>query len=149
VYQFQVAPVPSEPPVIESVVAPFGQILLTLGDALVAATDEVFVTFTVTETQPELPQVPSARTQYVVVTAGDTARDVPDPTDVPPQLPVYHCQVAPVPRVPPVMESVVAPPAQVGFTLADALVAATETVFETVTGAETQPVLPQVPSART
>lgn len=37
---------------------------------------------------------------------------VPEPTKVPPQLPVYHCQLAAVPRLPPLAESVAVPPAQ-------------------------------------
>jgi hypothetical protein len=34
----------------------------------------------------------------------------PEPTSVPPQLPVYHCQLAAVPRLPPLAESVAVPP---------------------------------------
>lgn len=34
----------------------------------------------------------------------------PEPTRVPPQLPVYHCQLAAVPRLPPLTESVAVPP---------------------------------------
>ena len=38
--------------------------------------------------------------------------EVPLPADVPPQEPLYHCQVAPVPSDPPVKESVVLLPEQ-------------------------------------
>ena len=69
------------------------------------------------------------------------------PTKVPPQLPVYHCHEAPVPKLPPVTERVVAPP-QVGFTDAVAPIGAVELVF-TVTVTLAQAVLLQVPSART
>ena len=34
----------------------------------------------------------------------------PEPTKVPPQLPVYHCQLAAVPRLPPLAERVAVPP---------------------------------------
>ena len=37
---------------------------------------------------------------------------VPLPADVPPQETVYHCQVAPVPSVPPVSVNVIAVPGQ-------------------------------------
>ena len=35
------------------------------------------------------------------------------PAGVPPQLPLYHCQLAPVPRVPPLRVRVEVPPAQI------------------------------------
>ena len=63
----------------------------------------------------------------MVVEAGDTL-GLPVPTNVPPQLPVYQVHDAPVPRLPPVAERVVAPP-QVGFTEAVAPVGAVELVL--------------------
>ncbi len=79
---------------------------------------------------------------------GVTARDVPVPSNVPPQLPEYQVQVAPDPSEPPVMLKVVDAPSQMGSTVADALVAAVEFVF-TITVTLAQVVVLQVPSART
>lgn len=59
-YHFHDAPVPSEPPVTLSVVAP-PQIGLGLAEALVGSVEGVF-NVTVTETQPVVLQVPSALT---------------------------------------------------------------------------------------
>ncbi len=59
-----------------------------------------------------LLHVPSALRKYVVVAAGATVTLLPVPTDVPPQLPLYHLQLAPVPRLPPVVLSVVLLPLQ-------------------------------------
>ncbi len=61
-YQFHVAPVPKDPPVTDKVVAPLGQVGLTVTDALAAPTDAVLVTFTVTDTQAVVLHGPSART---------------------------------------------------------------------------------------
>lgn len=83
-----------------------------------------------------------------MVDAGDTGKLAPVPTNVPPQLPEYHCQVAPVPSTPPVMLMVVELPAHTGLGAADALPAAVDTVL-TVTVTDTQAVVLQVPSART
>ena len=80
--------------------------------------------------------------------AGVTANVNPDPAGVPPQLTEYHCQVAPVPSEPPEKLSVVELPAQIGFTDADADVAAVESVL-TVMITLTHAVVLQVPSART
>ena len=64
------------------------------------------------------------------------------PTNVPPQLPVYQFHNAPVPRLPPVAERVVAPP-QVGFTDAVAPVGAVELVFTVTEAVFTGAVEPQ------
>ena len=48
------------------------------------------LTLTVKLAHEVVLHVPSARTKYVVVTVGDTVTEVPDPTEVPPQLPEYH-----------------------------------------------------------
>jgi hypothetical protein len=70
--------------------------------------------FTVTtwDAQVVVLQVPDARTKYVVVLPGETVMEVPVPAAVPPQLPVNHCQFAPVPNDPPETVRVVLPPAQ-------------------------------------
>ena len=73
---------------------------------------------------------------------------VPLPTDVPPQLPEYHCQAAPVPRVPPVNDKVEDEPEHMVEGKAETAVGATETVF-TVTVTDSQRVLLQSPSDRT
>ena len=67
---------------------------------------------------------------------------------MPPQLAVYQFQLAPVPKLPPVAVSVVAPP-QVGFTDAVAPVGAVDKVFVTFTVTLAQVVVLQVPSALT
>ncbi len=60
-----------------------------------------------------LLQVPSALRKYVVVAAGATVTLLPVPTDVPPQLPLYHFQLAPAPRLPPLTFKVVFLPRQI------------------------------------
>ena len=74
--------------------------------------------------------------------------DVPVPTNVPPQEAEYHCHTPPEPNIPPTTERVVLLPLQIGFDVAEILVAAVEFVF-TVTVTLTQVVVLQVPSART
>ena len=68
---------------------------------------------TVTLLQIVLLQVPSALRKYVVVAAGATVTLLPVPTDVPPQLPLYHFQLAPAPKLPPLTLSVVFLPRQI------------------------------------
>jgi hypothetical protein len=60
-----------------------------------------------------LLQVPSALTKYVVVAVGDTVMLAPVPADVPPHDDVYHFQLAPVPKLPPLTDSVVFLPRQI------------------------------------
>ena len=82
-----------------------------------------------------------------MVTVGLTLTEVPLPTDVPPQFPLYHCQFAPVPNEPPTTESVVFPPLQITFVpLIE--VGATDNKL-TVTVSDTHVVVLQVPTART
>ena len=45
--------------------------------------------------------------------AGDTDNVLPVPTDVPPQEPLYHFQLAPVPKLPPLRLKVVLWPLQI------------------------------------
>jgi hypothetical protein len=63
------------------------------------------------------------------VVAGLTEIEAPEPTAVPPQLPLYHCHEAPVPKEPPFSDNVVELPEQIGFTDALALVAAFDEEF--------------------
>jgi len=86
-------------------------------------------TITCTDVQDVFPHVPSARTQYVVVAEGLTGMELPVPTKVPPQLPVYQRHCAPVPNEPPFLVSVVDCPAVMGFGFALADDGATEFVF--------------------
>ena len=48
-----------------------------------------------------------------MVVAGATVTLLPVPTDVPPQLPLYHFQLAPVPKLPPLTLNVVFLPKQI------------------------------------
>ena len=83
----------------------------------------------------------------MVVLAGETVIEEPVPAAVPPQLPVYQCQDAPVPSEPPTTDNVVEPP-QVGLVVAEMEVGAVEFVL-TVTVSEAQVVVLHVPSALT
>jgi hypothetical protein len=60
-----------------------------------------------------LLQVPSALTKYVVFAEGDTVMLEPVPIAVPPHDEVYHLQIAPTPKVPPVTDKVVFLPLQI------------------------------------
>ena len=73
---------------------------------------------------------------------------VPEPTYVPPQLPEYHSQIAPVPKDPPVTVRVVDSPGHTALGVADAPVGALDSVLIlTITSA--QDVVLQSPSALT
>ena len=75
--------------------------------------------------------------------------DAPLPEDVPPHEPVYHCHVAPVPKVPPDSVKVIAMPGQ---TVSEGDPETNETAVDkafTVIVALTQVVVLQVPCART
>ena len=84
----------------------------------------------------------------MVATAGDTTTEAPVPTKVPPQLPEYQFQEAPVPSEPPVTLSVVGLEEQIGLRLALAPVGAVDGVF-TLTVTLAQAVVLQVPIAAT
>jgi len=84
----------------------------------------------------------------VVLADGETEMELPVPTGVPPQLPEYQTQPAPVPSEPPTLVSAVGPPLQMGFVEAVMDVGATDSVF-TVTVTLRQTVVLQVPTART
>ena len=84
-----------------------------------------------------------------MVTVGATTSGDPVPTDVPPQLPEYQFQFAPVPKDPPDTDKEVDWLGHVGLMLAEALAAAVELVFVTFTVTETHAVVLQAPSART
>ena len=68
---------------------------------------------------------------------------VPEPADVPPQEPVYHCHVAPVPRLPPVTVSVFDVPLHVLLLLMLMLVGAVERL-PTLTEREAAALVPQL-----
>ena len=78
---------------------------------------------------------------------GEITKEAPVPTNVPPQLPEYHVQTAPVPSEPPATVKVV-DPLQIGLGLAEALPGAVELVF-TVTVTDTQAVVLHAPTAFT
>ena len=73
---------------------------------------------------------------------------MPLPSAVPPQLPLYQYQSAPVPRLPPLIPIVVEFPEQIDELMLAADIADVETV-PTCTSILTQLVVLQVPSART
>ena len=77
----------------------------------------------------------------------EITKDEPVLNAEPPQLPLYHFQLAPVPRLPPITLSVVLPPRQI-VVVPLIEVAGTE-VSCTVTVMLLHIVLLQVPSART
>ena len=79
---------------------------------------------------------------------GLTLSVAPVPSSVPPQEPLYQVQLAPVPRVPPVIPKVVLLPEHIVARLAVAVVAATELLL-TVIVTLWQAVVLQVPSALT
>lgn len=79
---------------------------------------------------------------------GLTLSELPVPAAVPVQLPVNHCQDAPVPRDPPLRVKVVVEPAQTVL-LEAATEAAAELSVLSVTVVDVQAPLPQAPSART
>ncbi len=79
---------------------------------------------------------------------GDTVTLEPEPTAVPPQDALYHCQEAPTPKDPPLTVKVEELPEQIVVALAKADVGAVE--FElTVTVTLTQAVVLHVPVALT
>ena len=78
----------------------------------------------------------------MVVTVGLTTMDGPDPTGVPPQLPLYQYQSASEPNVPPVIPRVVDPPGQKLLLLVVAAAGSTDEVF-TIIEVEQLAVLPQ------
>jgi len=84
----------------------------------------------------------------VRVDAGLTLNELPVPTEVPPQLPLYHFQLAPVPNEPPLMLKVVEVPAQIVVFVALTLNTGTD-VSRTVMVTFLHTVLLQTPSART
>lgn len=72
----------------------------------------------------------------------------PEPTKVPPQLPVYHCQLAAVPRLPPLAESVAVPPEHTLVVVLLMELAAVEGAFVFTIRPE-QVVVLQIPTALT
>jgi len=83
----------------------------------------------------------------VVADTGLTVTDAPVPTKVPPQLPEYHFQLAPVPKLPPLTDSVVLPPLQ--MVVVPVMAVGAEDKLFTVTVALAHVVLLQSPDALT
>jgi hypothetical protein len=107
-YHFQLAALPRYPPFTLNVVE---EPLHTVEVPVIEVAGlEVSRTVTTTLLQGEFLQVPSARTKYVVVEAGETEILLPVPTDVPPHEPLYHFQAAPEAKLPPLVLSVVDEP---------------------------------------
>jgi len=129
-YHTRLDPVPAVPPDALRVVRSPTQIVEGFALALVGAVE--LLVFTVTVTLAQLvgaPQPPSRLTKYVVVEFGLTVMEEPVPTHVPPQLPLYHTRLDPVPAVPPDALNVVDWPAQIVELLALTFVGAVELVF--------------------
>lgn len=147
-YHCHVPPVPRLPPLTVKVLLFPEQIALAEGLADAGAVDTALTLIVILE-QSVVLQVPTPFTKYVVVDAGLTVIKFPVPAAVPEQVPVNHCQDAPVPRLPPLTVSVVVAPAHT--VLPDEAV--TEVGFEltelSVMAVETQPVFPHAPSALT
>ena len=78
-----------------------------------------------------------------MVVAGETLTLFPVPNNIPPQEPLNHCAVAPVPAVPPDNVKVVESPLQI-VVVPDMLVGATEGVF-TIIELDAQIVVLHVP----
>jgi hypothetical protein len=144
-YHFHVAPAPSEPPFTLKVVDVPRHIKLE--PVMEVAGTELSLTVTVTDLQTVLLHVPSARTKYVVVIAGDTVSKDPVVRIVPPQLPLYHFHEAPNPKLPPDTDKVVAFPTQ--MVVVPEILTAGVDVSLTVTVKLLQMVLLHLPSART
>jgi hypothetical protein len=81
------------------------------------------------------------------VAEGATVMLLPVPTDVPPQLPLYHFQLAPLPRLPPLTLRFVFLPRQI--VVVPVIEEAGTEVSRTFTVMLRQRVLLQVPSALT
>jgi hypothetical protein len=126
VYHFQLADVPRLPPLTLSVRLPPRQNVEEPEELIEIAGTDVSFTVIVMLLQMLLLQVPSARTKYVVVTTGLTVKVLPVPAETPPQLPLYHLQVAEVPNTPPFIDKVVLLPLQIVDEVAVAEVAGTD-----------------------
>jgi hypothetical protein len=145
VYHFQLAPVPKLPPLTDRVV--LLPLFIKVVPLIEVAGTDVSCTVTVTLLQMVLLQVPSALAKYVVVAVGDTVMLAPVPAEVPPHDDVYHFQLAPVPRLPPLTDSVVFLPLQI--VVVPVIEDAGTDVSCTVTVTLLQMVVLQVPSALT
>lgn len=105
-----VAPVPADPPFKVKVVESPKQ--MDVIPVILVGVTEIALTVTVAEAQTVVLQDPLYLTKYVVVVEGETVMLLPVPTLVPPQEPVNHCTVAPIPMLPPFTVSVVEFPLQ-------------------------------------
>jgi hypothetical protein len=111
-YQTQLALLPRLPPFTVSVTVLVPQVESAVVEILVAAVLKVFTLIDLFE-QAVLLQVPSARTKYAVVAEGLTVMELPEPTELPPQVPVYHLHDALLPRLPPTTSRVTLVPKQI------------------------------------
>lgn len=146
-YHFQTAPAPKLPPDKDNVVEAPLQMVEDVAEIDTAGND-VSLTFMVVVTQAVVLHVPSARTKYAVFEVGETVILEPLPNNVPPQVPLYHFQVAPVPSVPPCTLRTDDFPLHIRF--ADAFIAlAGIEVSRTVIEIDTHDVILQSPSALT
>jgi hypothetical protein len=95
-------------------------------------------------------QTPSARAKYVndPAAVGETANVLPVEIELPLQLPEYHFQLPPVPRLPPFIVRLLLLPRQIDTALAVIEFAGTEVSF-TVIITLLHIVLLHAPSART
>ncbi len=75
--------------------------------------------------------------------AGSTIILVPEPAGVPPHEPVYHCQFAPVPKLPPTTDNVFEVPLHVLLFAIEILVAAVD-ILLTVTAKVLAELVPQL-----
>ena len=142
-YHCHIAPEPKVPSGILNVDDPPEQISVGFAEAEVGGMEEVFK-LTVVFTQVVVLQSPSARIKYIVVIIGETVIEVPLPAEVPPHETVYHCHVAPVPKVPSGIVNVDEAPEQILPGFADAEVGGMEEVFK-LTVVFTQVVVLQSP----
>ena len=145
----QLPAVPKEPPLTVSVLLPPEHNVEGVAVKDVGLV-ELVLTVIVTETQAVVLHVPTALTKYVVLTVGDTEKEPVEllVTTVPVQDPESNCQVAPLPKDPPLTVRVVGEPLHIVVGLAVKEVGAVELLF-TVTVTEAQVVVLQVPTAFT
>lgn len=138
-YQTKLAPVPKLPPTLVRVTDPplhtgFVDALIEVGAVEGWITVIVICAHVVFPVHG--PEAISARTKKVVVLVGLTTIEFPLPSGVPPQLPLYHSNVALVPREPPTLVKVTLLPLQiVSFAATVMLVGAVEGI-STVTNFE-------------
>jgi hypothetical protein len=126
-YQFQFAPVPRLPPDLDKVDGNPWQ-TGEFAEADKAGDDKVLTVIT-TLKQSVVLQIPEARIKYVVVTVWEMTWFEPENRYEPLQVPAYHNQFAPVPKIPPICESVDWEPEHITIGLEIAVAGGDEIVF--------------------